>query len=249
MIDKLVSGIEQQILDLTNGNLNIGGSDFAATLILLNAWHPEVAVWEPISELFTTPSPFRAHLTKSLKGLRGHSKRIPTEVVDRLVPPLHDLMVTPPSTHPFFRNEDVRGRAASALAALRPAAISDEELWDLLQGNAHQRAAAVEVVVGKGLSGRYDTLVAMSRDRDPWVRAVIANQIARTTPEDGDAIRLKLISRLLSNEGTLVAQMVANIINSSPPDVETDQVVGMLRENVSADVRRAIAEYDAKREL
>ena len=249
VIDKLVSGIEQQILDLTNGNLNIGGSDFAATLILLNAWHPEVAVWEPISELFTTPSPFRAHLTKSLKGLRGHSKRIPTEVVDRLVPPLHDLMVTPPSTHPFFRNEDVRGRAASALAALRPAAISDEELWDLLQGNAHQRAAAVEVVVGKGLSGRYDTLVAMSRDRDPWVRAVIANQIARTTPEDGDAIRLKLISRLLSNEGTLVAQMVANIINSSPPDVETDQAVGMLRENVSADVRRAIAEYDAKREL
>jgi len=116
-----------------------------------------------------------------------------------------------------------------------------------MRGNVYQRAAAVEVVAGKKSANRYDVLVAMSRDTDPWVRAVIARQIAREKPVDGDIDVANLLRRLLANEGTLVARMVASTINSLPPDDGTDEVVGMLRGNFSAGVRRAIVAYDAKR--
>src|SRR3546814_6723065 len=116
-----------------------------------------------------------------LRGLQRHGVKVPVDVVDTIVGPLHDLMVTSPSVHPFFRNEDVRAASATALAAVRPSAISDTELWDLMHGNADQRAAAIEVVARKESVSRNDTFVAMSRDSDSWVSAVIANQVARTT--------------------------------------------------------------------
>lgn len=243
----LSSGIYRQIDGLKKGQTSIGGMDFASTLILLNAWHPKFAVWAPICDLLTTSSPFRAHLKGPLRGLQRHGVKVPVDVVDTIVGPLHDLMVTSPSVHPFFRNEDVRAASATALAAVRPSAISDTELWDLMHGNADQRAAAIEVVARKESVSRNDTFVAMSRDSDSWVRAVIANQVARTTPDAGDPDRLNLMRHLLANEGTLVARMVAVAIKTSPPDSETDKVADMLRNHVSAGVRQSIAEYDAKR--
>lgn len=213
-------------------------------MILINAWHPSASCWEPIIELLSVPNPFPIRLTRPLQLLRRQSDNLPGEVVDALVEPLHALMLN--GTGSRAAAGDIRGEAASTLAVLRPSAITGAELLDLMHSeDLKRREAAIRLIAGRDDASTLDTLWAISRDHDPWVRAIVANQLAAQSTRYSDDDRFTdLLSRLLSGEGTLVARMVAATLKDQPRSTAGDQLADVLRDHLSAEVRRASAIYE-----
>ncbi|WP_368680454.1 DUF4365 domain-containing protein (plasmid) [Rhodococcus opacus] len=256
LLENLSAQLDQQIEEL-QGLESPGHEDFfatstdhegyvAGTLVLINAWHPSAACWAPIVRLLSIECPFADHLRNPLKKLRQVSRRLPPEIADTLIEPLRLLMLNGVRNQYFFGIEDVRGEAAAALVAIRPSAISDQELWDLMTADtSEQRQAAVRLIAARGVSQGFDTLWAMSRDSDPWVRAAIANQVAVAASQtDTDDRFLPLLMRLLSSEGTLVARLVAVDLKRLARSDNADKLAEVLRDNISSEVRRAVASYD-----
>lgn len=68
----------------------------------------------------------------------------------------------------MFGDGDVHGQAAGTPAVLRPTAIGDDELWDLIESDVRERReAAVSVVSTRDIDRDYlDTSWAMCRDAD-----------------------------------------------------------------------------------
>ena len=249
LIDHLKNRINDQIGELERGAAKYGSEEPAATLVLINAWHPKSARWEPVCRLLSLGDtvPFVRHLEQVLIRLRRLSAHVPDEVAAELIAPLHDLMTNGHRASQFFGVEDVRGEAASALAALRPGAVTDEELWDLMEADQRERReAAILVLAARGVDKGFDTLWAMSRDSNPWLRAIVANQIAHAASRNAEDNRfLILLRRLLSDEGTLVARMVAETLDG-PQSSTADQLADALRHHISARVRRAVAVYESR---
>ncbi|MBT2270254.1 DUF4365 domain-containing protein [Rhodococcus qingshengii] len=245
LVEKLSARIAEQIAELRQRQSTDAGGPASSDLILVNVRHPSCARWEPIIELLTFSSPYTDHLPRPLKLLHQCSKDIPPDVIDALIEPIHALTLTGRRNLPFFGFEDVRGVAANALAALRPEAFSDNELWELMDADtADLRAAAVQVIAVRGNDNAFDTLRAMARDTDPWVRAVIANQIADMASAGDEHDRyFTLLRHLLSDEGILVAQMVAASLHGLPKTKNTDALVTELRDHISAQVRQWVIEY------
>lgn len=157
--------MDEQITELQNGSCAGCAYDFASILVLINVWHPGQARWEPVRRFLTAPTPmWVSHLDDVLKRLRRLSRSIPHDVATTLVDPLHTLMLTGAvPTMPMIGSQDVRGVAGAALAAINPDAISDTELWDLMEGKTReQREAAIRVIAARGIDGVFDTLWAMS---------------------------------------------------------------------------------------
>lgn len=242
-MSNLVVAIDKQINDLRKGSRAVGGLDCAGTLVLMNVCHQAAAQWDPLVELLSVRAPFVNHLIGTLRNLRRFGDEVPDDTAAKLVAPLRVLMMTGQRDLSIFGREDVRGRAASALAAIGLDAITEDELWMLMESDDRdQRAAAAEIVAARG-NGDMSTLYALSRDDDPWVRAVIANRIARQAVRSAQPEQfMPLVTRLLAGEGTLVARMVAAALPGSQ-SAAGDQLAGVLQTHLSSEVRRAVERY------
>ncbi|WP_084848330.1 DUF4365 domain-containing protein [Prescottella equi] len=239
----LGAAIDKQINVLRRGSSAHRGLDCAGTLVVMNVSHPGAARWDPLIELLSVRAPFVNHLIGTLRNLRRFGDDVPDIVATKLVDPLRELMTTGDRDLSIFGREDVRGRAASALAAVDIDAITEDELVALMEADdRNQRAAAAEIVAARS-NGDMSALYALSRDDDPWVRAVIANRVAdQAVRSDRPEHFMPLVIRMLSGEGTLVARMVAVAL----PDVQSagaDQLVGILHSHSSAEVRRVVGRY------
>lgn len=244
--------IDEMIAEMQKGQLTGYSRDPAGILVLINVWHPDHARWEPVRKILTFHSPaWVSHLEGTLNHLRRLGDHVPDEVGDTLVGPLRTLMLTGIRNQSIFSGEDVRGLAGGALAAIKPDAITDIELWDLMEGPSRDhQAAAIRLIAARSSDGAFDTLWAMSRDNNPWTRALVANQLALTasTHED-DAPLSALLERLLEAQGTLTARMVAVTLRGRPHSTAADRLADVLREHVSAEVRSYIAEYESGAEV
>ncbi|WP_425540536.1 HEAT repeat domain-containing protein, partial [Rhodococcus opacus] len=184
---------------------------------------------------------------KTLVNLRHLGKRLPEEVADTLVDPLRRLMLNGAKNHYFFGIQDIRGEAAGALASIRPSAVSDAELRDMMTAeDSDQRQAAVRLIASRGIGKGIDTLWAMSRDSDAWVQSVIANHVAIAASQDEEECYMPLLSRLLSSEGTLIARLVADALKDLPESVSADKLADLLRDHISGEVRRSVAAYEER---
>ncbi len=245
LLEHLSVRLDEQMEQLRRGESRITGRNVAGTMVLVNAWHPDQALWEPIVRLLSLDCVFVDHLQKALVSLRQHSGHLPEEVADTLVEPLRRLSLNGAKNHFFFGVQDIRGEAAGALASIRPSAVSDAELWDLMTSDSsEQRQAAVRLIASRGIRKGIDILWAMSRDDDAWVQSVIANQIAVAMSDDEDDRCLSLLTRLLSSKGTLVARLVAVALKGFPRSAGADKLADLLRDHISDEVRRAVAAYE-----
>ncbi|WP_328813587.1 DUF4365 domain-containing protein [Rhodococcus sp. NBC_00297] len=231
--------ISRQIAELNQGSGTFGDGNAAGTLILLNVWHPTRAHWTEIEQLLTHFSVFTHQLKAPLQALRRHAGRIPEDVIERLVPVLRTLMTDAQPEHPFFGGTDIRSDAASALGVLSPDSLDDHELWALMGGSPNQRAAAALVVAQQEPSTAMHTLAVMAHDTDPWVRAVVANCLARWTVDGHDHVAANaLLTRLLDpNAGTLVSRMVAVALRHTPLNDMTASLAQKLASSPSAAAR------------
>jgi hypothetical protein len=148
----------------------------------------------------------------------------------------------------FFVNPDVRGDAAAALEAILPSSIAETELWDLMNGTANQRVGAAVIVASRRQVENLNVLAALARDPDPWVRAVVANQVANWVC-DGVATESAsaLLQRILGEDrGTIVARMVTASLDRAARTTATDLIAAQLEDHPSAEVRSEVAAHTSK---
>ena len=243
LIAQLGEGIRQQIAQLRSGQSALRSIEPADALARINAQRPEHSDWEPVLDLLRTESPFTGHLERVLRTLRLIGPRVRDDAADRLQPVLHHLMTSRPAVL-FPDHRDVRGLAAGALASIRPNAISDPELWELLSGDADQRAASALVVTSRRRPEQLDVLASLAFDGDPKVRATAANCVAYWFTHDVAADpSLALLIRILEDPGTEVARAVASLINGSDTTDAVRQLASLIRNHPSAYVRSVAAQH------
>lgn len=246
LVESLNQSIETEIAELRRGQGAVRTVSFGGTLIVVNCWHPEQATWDPIVNLLTQWETYTRHLVRPLENLRRLGDAVPSDVSDRLAPILRQIMArTTQRGDAFFGNPDVRGDAAAALEAIQPSSITETELWNLMNGNANQRVGAALIVASRRERENLNVLAALARDPDPWVRAVVANQVASWIC-DGDFAdsASALLQRILSEErGTIVARMVTAVLDGAARTRATDQIAAQLADHPSAEVRSEVAAH------
>ena len=89
-----------------------------------------------------------------------------------------------------------------------------------------------------------NVLAALPRDSDPWVRAVVANQLTDWIRDDVAADSASaVLQRILDSDGTLVARMVTVHLDGSPGMAATDRIAVQLEDPASAYVRAQVAAH------
>lgn len=244
-IDDLTEKIANQIAGLKSGRSAISTISLGATLVMINCWHPTHARWEPILDLLATTDVFTHHLSSPLRHLRSLGSMVPVNVANDLEPILRSIMHMP-TRRRFFSEPELRGDAARALEAVRPLAVTDNELWDLMHGDKDERAAVVFVMGQRMRAEDINALAILALDPSPWVRSVVANQLAHwidrgVAAESASALLL----RILDTGGTLVAEAVAGRLTGLARTDTIDLILDRLREHVSADVRAQVGRYFA----
>ncbi|WP_137725914.1 DUF4365 domain-containing protein [Prescottella subtropica] len=246
LIAHLTEKILSEVDELRNGQHSIGAMDFAGTLVLINRWHPSEANWDPVVSILTVRAPFSEHLCEPLKQLKRFGSEIPEPIVDVLVPVLREIMTNPPRPHPFFGSPDVSGDAAAALAAISPDAVTDPELWQLINGDEQGRIAAVHVVAARNSPSDLTTLAVLANDPATRVRTRVAFSLARRVAQ-GVAVQpaLELLTHVLDDSGTRVAQAVAAQLAQTQPSDMTAPLAEMLKDHPSSRVRRALRVHES----
>ncbi len=114
-----------------------------------------------------------------------------------------------------------------------------------MNGTADQRAGAALIVASRRQPENLTVLAALARDSDPWVRAVVANQLTDWIRDD---VAADSASALLQrdSDGTLVARMVAVRLDGSSRTAATDRIAVQLEDPASAYVRTQVAAHRSK---
>lgn len=237
----LAEKIPHQITKLQSGAASFPPSDLAGTLACVNVTHPQHANWQPVVDLLRSRTHFTEYLECALRTLRRIGSRIPDDAADQLEPAVHDLMTNAVAS---LTGPDVRGAAASALAMFRPDAISDTEFRDLLCGSSSQRVAAAFVIAARKRPSQIDLFAALALDRDPTVRATVANFLAYWVAQ-GVAVdaALELLQRTIGSSGTQVPRMIAAGMIGAKTTTAVSQLAGLLKGSPSAYVRSISAQH------
>ncbi len=239
-IDVLRDELSQQQNAARGGAYGFGGRDLGRTLSILNVWHPEAANWEPIIELITEPSTAADHLRGTLLILSQMPERVPSHVAERITPLLRERMVAVWKRDPSDRT-DIRGLAAAALDAIRPGALSDEELWSLMGGTGDQRSLAVFVISRRRNPADINLLASFSGDDDAGVRSAVASALAGWLREGISTQESEqLLVKLLNEPGIRLARDVSNALSGVQTDNLGDyrNTVDLLKSHMSTSVRR-----------
>ncbi|WP_426733249.1 DUF4365 domain-containing protein [Glutamicibacter sp. 2E12] len=224
------------------GAYGFGGRDLGRTLFLLNVWHPEAADWEPVIELLTEPSTAADHLRGALSVFPWMPERIPSPVVERIVPLLRERM-THVSEGDLSDGSDIRGLAADALNAIRPGALTKEELWSLMGGTRDQRSSAVFVIARRKNPADINLLASFACDKDADVRSAVASSLAGWVREGVSTQESEqLLVKLLQEPGIRLARNVSSTLAGVQPDAlsEYSNVVALLQSHISAAVRSTV---------
>ncbi len=187
------------------------------TLAMLNIWHPEVADWTPIYELFDELRVAPSSLISLATLIRDASMQIGQEIRDQLLPLLELVLDrTPIDFGPWQEgSEQLRTIIREAIDALAPGTVNDRALWSLIGGNSEERSAAARIVGRRRDVSRIDILACLSHDEASIVRASAAQWIARWLENDGVAERCNsLLEDLATAPGTLISRAIVSGLQS-----------------------------------
>jgi hypothetical protein len=248
LVQNLTNRIDKQVNELRRGQSSRGRNSFAGSLIIVNAWHPRQASWDPVQTLLSTSRGFTHHLRQPLEVLALLHEQVPVDVSDRLEPTLRTLTTTAPPPS-LLGDPDVRSDAAVALDALRPGAISDTELIEMLHGDALMRRAAARIVGHRKRPEQWVGLAALAGDPDPSVKTTVALELGGWIAE-GIAVEAAsaTLHRILASDGTETARHIAAHLAHEARSAAFDHLAERLRDHPSASVRAHVANYPAAEE-
>ncbi len=212
-------------------------------LVLLNAWHPEVADWAACEASLACPVSHPAHVEGGIRLLGRLVDQVPADVRDLLRQPLQDVAARiPADSFRFFGEGDARGAAALTIALLFPETVSDGSLRQLMCGAPGQKTSAVNILIARQDPSQLNLLSVLARDADLDVRAEAAEGLANwcvravAMPDCAEVLR-----DLLEEPGVGLGVRVSRALLSSEVKPEAvEMLAAMLQSHPSAVVRTRV---------
>jgi hypothetical protein len=244
LVQQLSAAVSAEVSGIESGQSDRPGRHPAAKLIIVNAWHPDHANWQPIIEILGSSNGFTYHLHRPLQILQRLASHVPRTVAEKLEPVLREIMTSLPRTRALTGDPDVRGDAAALLELLRPSSVTESEIWELTLGSPEQRVGAARVLaVGRRVE-KLDALAAIGSDGDPQVSEAVANLLVGWLSDEPEHdLATELLRRLIQSRGMGIARAVATRLDGTDRNRQLDEIAMLLRDHASAFIRRRISAY------
>jgi len=243
LISRLASQLTRQLDEAQQGAFTHPVHDIGHTMVVLNIWHPDLAVWDPLCDLLTDRRVSGAFKNGALRSLARSADRIPDHVRSRLATIAADVARAPGFADPFIGpNADATAVAAELLAVLMPVRGLDP-LLDLLAGDAVHRQSAARAAHRLTRPEDIGVLITLARDPEPPVRATAAAALASLVATDrGGPLAAAALQRCVHDRGMSVPLSVAAALtNEVTRSAAADTVLDNLRLHPSAAVRQQVA--------
>lgn len=247
LVEALSGHVRAQIQDAANGLHRGGGHDHGRALVLLNAWHPELADWDPLLELIADPHVATQHKRGAMRDLANGATRLPDGPRSALLKSAQAAAAQPPPsfTGLLGENKDNTGLAAELVAALADKEESPdlELLPALLAGNTDARRSAARIAQRLRGPDNMVALLVLAADQDPGVRTAAAFGLAKLVAAgEGGTAALAATRRAADDPGRPVPEAIAVALTSEPSvQAEAEALLDVLRRHRSARVRQAAA--------
>jgi hypothetical protein len=243
-VDALVSSlcgvIDTLIASAAKGIHTRGGPDPGRTLALLNTWHPSNARWDRIEALLNAPNILPRERSGALEILAARGATLPDETKARLAQHASMLRRHAP-TQSFLDNEqDIRGLAAEAVAALTDESSRSQVIRELLCEDAAHRASSARIIERFGDDTEAELLQALTGDANPTVRdaalcGLTKLVVARAAPPGV----MTTLSRVLESGGTQSAAAIVSRLDAGSETGAVTELLTLALKHPSARIRRA----------
>ena len=219
------------------------GSDVAADLAILNAWHPEEADWTTLLGFLRARAIPASQKEGSLTVLAPLGDRLPGLIRKRIGVVSERLAEAEQARSLFGGVEEAWGASAvfSAIAGIADREASMRRLQRLLRGDSSHRQWAARLVFAMDDSVSVGALAALAFDHDPWVRASAAGVLGSLVAMGkANSLIEEVLEGALDDPGVVVARSVVRALTHS--DAEPERVepwLARLRGHPAASVRTA----------
>jgi HEAT repeat protein len=237
IISGLASRVAQTRSDARQGRYGFGGHDIPQALALLNAWHPDVANWDPLFELLDDDVVSPADKRGALETLASLADRLTDDVRGRLksiaVKVAERPSAVPPSPFGFGSPRDAMGAGALLEAALGALDATDaaSRLVHLLSGGVDERRWAAQVAYSLARPEDIGTLAALAQDSDVSVRATAARALGFLVARgQGGALVITAAEQCAAEPGTLVpGSLAAALAAVASRDAQAERILERLQ--------------------
>lgn len=249
LVSSLAARVEAKVEEAHRGTFTMGSHDVGGTLVLLNAWHPALAMWEPIVQLIHNGLVLGKHKYEALRYLTRLADQVPGDWRTPLLNAAQEAAKEKPATRRlrlFAGDMDVTGLAAEVVTHLsaEDTLVTTDVLVGLLGGDEHNRRAAARIAGHLRRAEDTGMLLVLVHDSHPAVRSAAASHLARMVAAgEGGGAALAGVHRAAADPGRRVPLEIAHVLSGFvDPASAIQQVVDDLRGHPSAAVRRAVGQ-------
>jgi hypothetical protein len=244
-ISRLASSIDNVVKQAREGMYGLGGPDLGQALVVLNAWHSDVARWDIVEVLLTEPNAHQSHILGSINSLGKVARQIPEEEKQRLRPVLEAITQRPAYERDMAfipTNSSPQSAAKLALLRLFPNDVTDSTMQGLLTGSSSEREVAATIAGERSETGDRNLLFSLATDPDPRVRlAAIVSLTKRVVTEDASSETPAMICQLVDRGGPLTAKKVSEYLIDLPKSEARRVLLESLADHASSLVRARVA--------
>lgn len=240
--DRLCVAIDDLIENTTNGVYDVGGFDLGHALALLGVWHPSSGRWDCIEALLTAPRVLPQQLSGVLRILAIRGATLPHPTRTQLAEAVSALREREPM--PLFGdNEDIRGIAAEASAALADESLRISLIRELLGGDTILRASCARIIERFGDRAESEFLLALSGDENEVVRdEALRGLSALVNAERASEVVVSILSKVLKSGGRPSAMAVVSGLTMPSRVPAVAQLLAIAAQHPSACIRKIASE-------
>ncbi|MGW5309730.1 DUF4365 domain-containing protein [Nocardia thailandica] len=244
-INHLATRIESQVEQARKGSFGLGGPELGQALVILNAWHREVARWDAVKTLLSERTSHRSHIIETLHSLGKAAEQIPSTEKALLKPILEEITQRPAyerDTALIPLNSSPQSAARLALIRIFPDEVADSTIQDLLAGSDSDREVAATAAGERRANGDRNLLISLARDVHLQVRVAAIVGLAKWfASEDYVPASAAVVTGLVRLGGPLTAKQVSGCLLSIPKSEARDGLLRSLANHPSALVRARVA--------
>jgi hypothetical protein len=211
LVEALSGHVALEIEQARRGHVGMGGHDYAEGLVVLNAWHPDLASWDPVVDLIANGA--RPHKLRPVLRLAALAERVPAVVREPLLAAVSAAAAQPAAPGPRMPGDrDITGPLAELAAALatEDTAPAATQLPPLLSGDRDARRSAARIATRLRTPQSIGVLVGLAWDDDPYVRGSAAWGLATSlTQAEADRTALAVLQLAADDPGRHVPESMA----------------------------------------
>jgi hypothetical protein len=243
LTDRLCSDIDDLIEDANKSRYSTGVLDRGHALTVLGVWHPSSARWDRIEALLTAPRVLPRQQSGALRVLAIDGGEITDSVKTQLVEAVSALRNREPVRTPFRKDDDIRGLAAEALAALTDVTSREPLIRELLGGDTTRRAASARIIERFGDKAESELLLALSGDADETVRDAALRGLSTMVVADRASLGIvTILSKVLETGGRRSAGAIVSGLRTPSKVPAVSQLLNIAAQHPSAQIRQAARE-------